>query len=168
MALNELELNKVKELLASPDGKLLQAYVDQRVTQAIKKASTNVAVVPNAVERLKAIEEKADAKISELEMKTKVMKACYEKHIDFNTIEKLGIVFTDEKEIDEKLKMLAKDVELKRQNDLNEFIMNNSHKPQSGQQRDSPQTDLEKWKATLPADEQIALEKFEHKKKWFR
>jgi hypothetical protein len=167
MALNELELNKVKELLASPDGKLLQAYVDQRVTQAIKKASTNVAVVPNAVERLKAIEEKADAKISELEMKTKVMKACYEKHIDFNTIEKLGIVFTDEKEIDEKLKMLAKDVELKRQNDLNAFLAS-MPKPQSGQQFDSPVSDLEKWKAKLPADEQIALEKFEHKKKWFR
>ena len=168
MALTPEQYNKVKALLSSEDGKLYQAYIDQRITDGIKKAQTNVAILPNAVERLKAIEDAANKKVSELEMKNKVLRKCFEKGISFESIEKLGIAFTDEKSIDEKLGILGKDVELKKNKDLQEFIINNSHKPQLGIQRDSPQTDLEKWKAKLPADEQIALEKFEHKKKWFR
>jgi len=165
MALNPEQLAKVKALLSSEDGKIYQAYLDQRITDGIKKAQTNVAILPNAVERLKAIEDAANKKVSELEMKNKVLRKCFEKGISFESVEKLGIVFNDEKEIDSKLGILGKDVEAKKNKDLHEFIINNSHIPQSGQQRDSPQTDLERWKAKLPADEQIALEKFENRKR---
>jgi hypothetical protein len=167
MALTPEQYNKVKALLSSEDGKLYQAYLDQRITEGIKKAQTNVAILPNAVERLKAIEDAASKKVSELEMKNKVLRACFEKGISFESVEKLGLVFNDESEIEKKLGILGKDVELKKNKDLNELLAS-MPKPQSGQQYESPTTPLEKWKAKLPADEQIALEKFEHKKKWFR
>lgn len=162
------DLNKFKDLLSSlPEDvqKTIQAYADSRVAAAIQKTLSNQKILPNAVERLKQIEAAADKKISELELKNKVLRTCFEKGLSFDSVDRLGLSFKDDTEIEIKLSLLSKDVELKKSNDFNQSILLTAHRPGSGKGAETPLSEWEAWKNKLPMDEQIMVEKLDNARK---
>lgn len=137
MPLTEEEQNKVKELLSSDNGKLLQAWKDINVSQALKTYAEKNPTLPDAGKKLEQLKAGTESKIKQLEMKTVVMKKCFEKGIDYDSIEKLGISFEDAASVDTKLALLQKDIELKKVNDFNQLIVSTSPKPGTGNGIDS-------------------------------
>jgi len=156
MALNESEMAKIKELLAGVDGKLIQAYADNRVWQARKTIETSIGIMPNATARLKAIEDAAAKSISELKMENLTLRKCFEKQIDPDKVSKLGMQFQNEKDLEEKLNLLKGDIELRKNKSLNELLAA-SPKPQAGQGQDTPLTEHEKWISQQSPADQIVL-----------
>jgi hypothetical protein len=123
--------------LPPEDQKVLQGYTDQRITAALKKAAEHVEILPNATARLQAIEEASNKKISELEMKNKVILACFSKGISYDSVERLEIKFTNDADIEKKLNLMKNDIEKKAVNDFQKLIVQNSFRPGSGMSRDS-------------------------------
>jgi hypothetical protein len=155
-----IEMEKIKTLLAGEDGKLLQSYADSRVAQALKTHAEKNPGLKDAGDRLIKIKEATDNKVKSLELKNKVIKACYDKKIDYEAVEKLGIVFNDESEIETKLSVLGKDVALNKDKELNEKLLLNQHKPQSSQVQENVNMhgfDSARW-AKLSAAERLQIE----------
>lgn len=132
MALTEAELGKIKTLLAGEDGKLLQAWKDTQVAAGLKAYSEKNPTRADAGKKLELLKTSSDNRIKELEIKNTVLKKCYIKGIDPDTVEALGITFNDEDSIDSKLDLLQKKVEINKTNELNDLITKNSFRPGSG------------------------------------
>lgn len=145
-----------EEIIASlpeEDKKVIQSFADKRVAQALKTYGEKNPTLPEAGKRIEKIKVATESKIKSLELKTIVMKKCFEKSIDYNSVEKLGIVFNDENEIDSKLEVLQKNVALKNNVELNR-ILTSGTRPQSGQQRETPIKDFNYYKHEAELREQ--------------
>jgi hypothetical protein len=137
MALTPDEQTKLDTLLKSEDGRILQSWKDSQVSNAIRATLEKNPGLPDVAKRIDTIKTEYDKNIKSLEMSNKVLRRCYEKGIDYKTIESLGINFNDEKEIDSKLDLLSKDVELKRKSEFEKLVIENSVKPGMGQQTEN-------------------------------
>jgi len=157
MALTEQEQLKVKELLSSDDGRILQSYIDQRVTAAIKSLADKNPSTADLVKRLNRIEQCADSNQKQLEMKVLVLRKCYEKKIDYNLVEKLGIRFDDEKSIDEKLNILNVKTVLDNERDMNASMLNGYRPGMGKQETDTTHLGIpkEQWEKLSMAEKQI-------------
>ena len=137
-----------EEIIASlpeEDKKVIQSFADKRVAQALKTYGEKNPSLPEAGKRLEKIKVATESKIKSLELKNKVIQKCFEKSIDYNSVEKLGITFNDEKEIDSKLEVLEKNVALKNNAELNKLLASGT-KPNSSQARETPIKDFNYYK----------------------
>jgi hypothetical protein len=147
MTLAEQEQATLKTLLEGEHGKIIQSYVDSKISNAIRATLEKNPGLPDVAKRIETIKTEYDKNIKQLEMSNKVLRRCYEKGIDYKTIESLGINFNDEKEIDNKLNLLQKDIELKKANDFAELV-SKMPKPGMGQQFENTSTygmDTKTW-----------------------
>jgi hypothetical protein len=124
---------EIYDALPEDEKKVLQSYTDSRVTEAIKKSKENVSIMPNAVNRLKAIEDATTLEINKLKNANLLMRKCHKLKLDFDSIEALNIPFNDEKDLDIKLNILAKQNEVIEKRNLNDFIASTAFKPSLGQ-----------------------------------
>jgi hypothetical protein len=143
MPLTDEEQNKVKSLLSSlpsEDQKLIQAWKDISIHQSIKAYAEKNPTYENGGAKLEQLRAGTESKIKQLEINNLVLKKCFEKGINYSTIEALGMSFADSAEIDTKLNLLQKDIKLKEEKDWKDLVLKNSFRPGTGIGRDTENT----------------------------
>ena len=166
MALSEEEL-KVIDGFNKEHGDLLtryfQAESDRRIAQAIKTHDAKSLTVPGAFERLQKLEAATNEKIKKIELEKLVMRKCIDRGINYRFVEDLGLQFKDEKEIDNKLKLLAEAQARQHEANLNEYAIRSSYKPGGGLTNREFNSDrdrmIDEYRSKLPASDRAALEK---------
>jgi hypothetical protein len=153
MALTPDEQTKLDSILKSEDGRILQSWKDSLISNAIRATLEKNPGLPDVAKRIETIKSEYDKKTKQLEINNLVLKKCYEKGVNYKTIESLGMQFSDEKEIDTKLSLLQKDIALKEEKDWNELVSKNSFRPGTGVSRDTENT------YGIPADQWSRFDK---------
>jgi hypothetical protein len=151
MGIRTLEM--IMASLDPEDAKTLASAADKRVTDAIKTYSSKNPTLPKLGARLEKIQVAADTRVRQLELQNYALRKCFEMKIDFATVEKLGLSFANEDQVDEKLATLSESIQTKKIQDMNEFMVNNSFRPGSGG-RPNPGATI----GNLTADEAVGLE----------
>jgi hypothetical protein len=134
MALTPDEQTKLDTLLKSDDGRILQSWKDSQVSNAIRATLEKNPGLPDVAKRIETIKSEYEKKTKQLEINNLVMKKCFEKGVNYEAVAALGMSFADSAEIDNKLNLLQKDIELKKEKDFNDFVLKNNVKPGMGQQ----------------------------------
>ncbi|MEW5815414.1 MAG: hypothetical protein AB1798_08495 [Spirochaetota bacterium] len=146
----------IQELLNNPEtGKVVRAYVDQRITSALKTFQENHPGSPELLKRVEKVEAAAGAKIKALELKNYFIRKAFEAGIKPESLEELGVVFRDEADVDEKLKkysLMKNDIDRQA---VNRFIVDNAYQPGSGIQ---PETLTRRQFDKMTRAEAVALE----------
>jgi hypothetical protein len=140
MALTPDEQTNLDSILKSEDGRILQSWKDSLISNAIRATLEKNPGLPDVAKRIETIKTEYDKKTKELEISNLVLKKCYEKGVNYKTIEALGMSFADSAEIDTKLNLLQKDIKLKEEKDWKDLVLKNSFRPGTGIGRDTENT----------------------------
>jgi hypothetical protein len=132
MAMSEQDSALFKSLLASEHGKLIERAIDARVAGALATYKQKHPDGKALLDRVQSIESSYEQKLKQAELRNKVVEKSYELKIPLSTIDRLGLIFNNEKEIDSKLTSLKQTIQEIENQKANEMVTSGSYRPGSG------------------------------------